>query len=286
MRNEDERLELILQVAKDLPQVVAVAMSGSRVNPNAPKDEFQDYDIVYVVNDKDSLLKDRTWLDRFGKRLIMQCPEEMSLFPPTLGQRFTFLMLFEEGDRIDLMLCPFSEVESVLKEEAMLSVLYDPCHIFPDVERPSDQAYWVKKPTREEFADCCNEFWWVTTYVVKGLARKELLYASDHLYENCQQELLRLLSWHAADSKNYAISVGKNYKYLPNYLTENEQELLLKIRDLSSEEKIWQALFETEAFFHQEALAFAAREGFFYDAQTAENVMAYARKWYLQTKED
>ncbi|WP_314828638.1 aminoglycoside 6-adenylyltransferase, partial [Streptococcus cristatus] len=41
MRTEPEMLDLILQTAKAL-QVEAVAMSGSRTNPNAPKDEFQD----------------------------------------------------------------------------------------------------------------------------------------------------------------------------------------------------------------------------------------------------
>ncbi|MCY7109227.1 aminoglycoside 6-adenylyltransferase, partial [Streptococcus oralis] len=46
MRTEPEMLDLILQTAKEL-QVNAVAMSGSRTNPKAPKDEFQDYDVVY-----------------------------------------------------------------------------------------------------------------------------------------------------------------------------------------------------------------------------------------------
>ncbi len=39
MRTESEMLDLILQTAKVL-KVDAVAMSGSRTNPDAPKDEF------------------------------------------------------------------------------------------------------------------------------------------------------------------------------------------------------------------------------------------------------
>ena len=50
MRAETEMLDLILQTAKTI-QVEAVVMSGSRTNQNAPKDEFQDYDVVYVVDD-------------------------------------------------------------------------------------------------------------------------------------------------------------------------------------------------------------------------------------------
>ena len=62
MRTEPEMLDLILQTAKVL-QVDAVAMSGSRTNPNAPKDEFQDYDVVYIVENLDALVADLSWLD-------------------------------------------------------------------------------------------------------------------------------------------------------------------------------------------------------------------------------
>ena len=69
MRTETEMFDVILQTAKVL-QVDAVAMSGSRTNPNAPKDEFQDYDVVYIVEDLDALVADLAWLEGFGKRMI------------------------------------------------------------------------------------------------------------------------------------------------------------------------------------------------------------------------
>ena len=71
MRTEPEILDLIFQTAKTL-QVEAIAMSGSRTNSQAPQDEFQDYDVVYVVDDLDNLTNDLSWLDQFGKRLIEQ----------------------------------------------------------------------------------------------------------------------------------------------------------------------------------------------------------------------
>jgi len=49
MRTDQEMLELILRTVKKL-QVDAVALSGSRTDTKAPKDEFQDYDLVYVVD--------------------------------------------------------------------------------------------------------------------------------------------------------------------------------------------------------------------------------------------
>lgn len=37
--------------------------------------------------------------------------------------------------------------------------------------------YHVRKPSAREYDDCCNEFWNVTPYVIKGLCRKEILFA-------------------------------------------------------------------------------------------------------------
>ena len=97
MRTDTEMMNLILQIAESL-QVEAVALSGSRANPRAPKDEFQDYDVVYIVDDLEYLISDLSWLDQYGNRLIEQ--------HNVLGHRRLYLMLFEDGNRIDLTLCP------------------------------------------------------------------------------------------------------------------------------------------------------------------------------------
>ena len=102
MRTETEMMNLILQIAESL-KVDAVALSGSRTDTKAPKDEFQDYDVVYVVDDLDTLTNDLSWLDQFGKRVIEQ--------EVTLGHRRLYLMLFEDGNRIDLTLCPTEYIQ-------------------------------------------------------------------------------------------------------------------------------------------------------------------------------
>ena len=48
MRSEQEMYDLIVRTAGNDDRVRAVIMNGSRANPNAPRDIFQDYDIVYV----------------------------------------------------------------------------------------------------------------------------------------------------------------------------------------------------------------------------------------------
>ena len=183
MRTETKILDLILQTAKTL-QVKAVAMSGSRTCPNVPKDEFQDYDVVYVVDDIENLTSNLSWLDQFGKRIIEQ---EVSF-----GHRRLYLMLFEDGNRIDLTLCPKDHIQEWVESEADFNVLEDPESLFEPYS-PSHQRYWTRLASAKDFEKSCNEFWWVSAYVVKGICRKQLIYATNHLYGICQQELLKIL---------------------------------------------------------------------------------------------
>ena len=172
MRTETEMFDVILQTAKAL-QVDAVAMSGSRTNPNAPKDEFQDYDVVYVVEDLDALVADLAWLDRFGKRMIEQ--------HVLLDHRRLYLMLFEDGNRIDLTLCPKEHIKEWVDSEADFTVLDDPQGLFAPYA-PTPKRYWTTPASATDFDKSCNEFWWVSAYVVKGIYRNHLVYATDHLY--------------------------------------------------------------------------------------------------------
>ena len=188
MRTETQMMGLILQIAESL-QVEAVALSGSRTSPHPQKDEFQDYDVVYIVDNLKDLISDLSWLDQFGRRIIEQ--------NVILGHRHLYLMLFEDGNRIDLTLCHKEHMQEWMASEAGFRVLKDEKDLF-EAYQPNAKRYWTAPPSEEEFAASCNEFWWVSAYVVKGIRRNQLIYATDHLYGICQQELLKVLAWQVA----------------------------------------------------------------------------------------
>ena len=267
MRAETEMLDVILQTAKTL-QVKAVAMSGSRACPKAPKDEFQDYDVVYIVDDFDNLTSDLSWLNQFGKRIIEQ---EVSL-----GNRRLYLMLFEDGNRIDLTLCPKEHIQEWVDSEAGFTVLEDPENLF-EPYFPNLERYWITPATETDFEKACNEFWWVSAYVVKGICRHQVIYATDHLYGICQQELLKVLAWQVASDKE-TVDVGKNYKYLFNYLPTEKEKEFSDLLDFSSIEKLTQSLYATMKLFHQEAQYLAQKMGFDYDKEVAEKIIEYAEE--------
>ena len=270
MRTETEMINLILQIAKKL-QVDAVALSGSRTNQKVQADEFQDYDLVYVVDNLDNLTSDLAWLDQFGNRLIEQ--------HNILGNRRLYLMLFEDGNRIDLTLCPKDHIQEWVESEADFTVLEDPKGLFAPYS-PNPQRFWIHPASNSDFEKTCNEFWWVSAYVVKGICRKQVIYATDHLYGICQQELLKILAWQVA-SDGGTVDIGKNYKYLFNYLPAEKEKEFSKLLDFSSLDKITQSLLATIELFHQEAQSLAQKMGFDYDKEVAEKMIEYAEERLL-----
>ena len=270
MRTETEMLDVILKTAKTL-QVKAVAVSGSRACPKAPKDEFQDYDVVYIVDDFDSLTSDLSCLNQFGKRIIEQ---EVSL-----GNRRLYLMLFEDGNRIDLTLCPKEHIQEWVDSEAGYTVLEDTENLF-EPYFPNPERYWITSATEMDFKNSCNEFWWVSAYVVKGICRNQVIYATDHLYGICQKELLKVLAWQVARDKG-TVDVGKNYKYLFNYLPTEKEKEFLDLLNFSSIEKLTQSLYATMKLFHREAQSLAQKMGFNYDKEVAEKMIEYAEERLL-----
>ena len=267
MKTESKMLGLIFQTAKVL-QIEAVAMSGSRTDPKAPKDEFQDYDVVYVVDDLDILTSNLAWLDQFGTRMIEQYN--------VLGNRRLYLMLFEDGNRIDLTLCPKDHIQEWVDSEADYTVLKDEKGLFESYTT-SPQRYWTDPASPIDFEKACNEFWWVSAYVVKGICRNQLIYAIDHLYGICQQELLKVLAWQVASDRG-TVDIGKNYKYLFNYLSAEKEKEFSNLLDFSCSDKVTQSLFATTQLFHREAQILANKMGLDYDKEVAERMIEYAEE--------
>ncbi|REE80219.1 aminoglycoside 6-adenylyltransferase [Paenibacillus taihuensis] len=265
MRTEQEMMNLLIGFAAADDRIRLVTLEGSRTNRNIPRDDFQDYDISYFVTDMESFKADDAWLYAFGKRIMMQKPEDMELFPPELGNWFSYLMLFEDGTKVDLTLIPLEEVEEYFeKSDGLVQLLLDKDSRVKDESTASDRQYWIKKPTAREFDDCCNEFWMVSTYVVKGLARREILFAIDHLHQIARPNLLRMMAWSIGEERGYTFSIGKNYKFIDRYLPEEDWDKLLSTFSQNGYPEMWQSLFTCYQLFRKYAKAVSDSFGYSY----------------------
>ncbi|KXZ22656.1 aminoglycoside adenylyltransferase [Bacillus nakamurai] len=264
MRSESEMMKIILDVAKKDERIRLVTLEGSRTNKHVPRDRFQDYDVSYFVTDMDSFTSDDGWLDQFGERMMMQKPEDMELFPPELGGWFSYLMLFKDEHKIDLTLIPVNQAEHYFEEsDGLAEVLLDKDDRIRRKIIAADEQYHIKKPTSREFDDCCNEFWMVSTYVIKGLMRNEILYALDHMNGILRPNVLRMIAWNIG-IENKSLSVGKNYKYIQKYMKAKDWETLLNTYVGNTYESVWKALFDCYDLFRTYSKSAASALGFKY----------------------
>ncbi|MFZ3577307.1 aminoglycoside 6-adenylyltransferase [Virgibacillus sp. DJP39] len=275
MRTTEEMMDLILTKAENDEKIRAVMMNGSRVNPNATKDRFQDFDIVYVVSDLESYTNDHAWIDYFGERIIMQMPDEMILPPASGNDKFVYLMLFEDGNRIDLTLVSIDLVGQVLEKDSLSEVLIDKDNLFKSLPPANDSDYLITKPTSKLFTDCCNEFWWVSTYVAKGLWREELSYTKYCMEVPVRNMLIRMLEWHIGTQTNFNVSSGKSGKLLEQYLSVEEWEKFVRTYPDGDYSNIWTALFTMCELFLEVSESVAVL--FNYKSFDAEGVYSYLR---------
>jgi aminoglycoside 6-adenylyltransferase len=246
-------------------EIRIVTLEGSRTNKNIPPDEFQDYDVSYFVTNMDVFKKSDDWLDYFGPRLMMQKPEAMELFSPELGNWFSYIIIFEDGTKMDLTLIPLDEYEDYFKNsDALVEVLLDKDNLIQEKMIPTDKMYHIKKPSEQSFDDCCNEFWMTATYVVKGLVRKELLFAADIMNSVFRPNVLTMLRWKVGIETNFSISVGKSDKFLQKYVSNATWETLLTTYNMSSYEGMWQSLYTSVALFRDTAHFIAKALGYSY----------------------
>ncbi|HGN4056884.1 TPA: aminoglycoside 6-adenylyltransferase [Streptococcus pyogenes] len=124
-----------------------------------------------------------------------------------------------------------------------------------------------------------NDVWDVTPYVIKGLCRKEILFAIDHFNQIVRHELLRMISWKVGIETGFKLSVGKNYKFIERYISEDLWEKLLSTYRMDSYENIWEALFLCHQLFRAVSGEVAERLHYAYP-EYDRNITKYTRDMY------
>ena len=266
MRSERQIMDTILSVVKSSDNIRAAYMNGSRTNPNVEKDELRDYDIVFSVNDVRRMINGRKWLKPFGDIAIMQEPDSVDMAwgeNAELNKSYTFLMLFRDHVRIDLHIERTDVTKVVYGSDSLTVPLYDKDGLLSPIPASNDSMYNVAKPTAEQFAGCCNEFYWCMNNVAKGIARRQLPYAMWMYNSVVHPMLIKLLSYRAAMENGFSISLGMSGKYLERYIPQFDFEVLTRTYAAGSYAALWMAIDAAMELFSRTAATVA--EGLDYD---------------------
>lgn len=274
MRTPEEMIGLVLSIAKEDERIRAVTMGGSRANKDCPADVYQDFDIAFYVDDVTPFWDNVEWIkEKFGMPSLMHKPESMELISPDKDGNYWYLMIFPDGNRIDLNVTP----EKYFDDGEPMLLLLDKDGTFPNIQIAED-FWYVKKPSAHIFADCCSEFHWCLNNVAKGIARDELPYAMEMMNHYVRDMLIIMLEWYVGTNHDFKVSPGKCGKYFKKYLPENIYERYKATYSNADYGNMWKAAFDMLYLFGDVARTVAAKLEFTYDESEEKGIENYMKQ--------
>ncbi len=284
MRTKEEMMDLFIDFANKEERVRAVLLEGSRADPSAPNDPYQDYDINLFVKETNSFINDQSWLTTFGTPLIIQEPEWVDTVTGFFDDRphdfdlfYSFMVIFDDGIRIDFCLIPTHNRSLMKKNDEPVIVLLDKDKVLPPYPEPSNRVYWVQKPSEGQFHGCCNNFWWCLNNAAKGIARDELPYAMEMLNHYVRDMLHKMAEWYLGVQTDFLVSAGKMGKYFKRYLPPEIYAQYAATYSGSDYQDVWKAVDAMCDLFHTLALTVAAHFGFTYRQQEEDGMRRYLK---------
>ena len=281
MRSDKEMMDLIISTAKNDPRVLAAYLKGSRANPAAPRDVYQDFDVMYVVRETGSFLEDPSWLSVFGTVLLKQEQDEDFGYGDRFGIRsryeesYSWLLIFDDGSRIDIGVETPACLAQGRNRNKLFLPLLDKTGCLPQLPAPSDRDYHVQPPAPGQFQGCCNEFFWSLCDVCKGIQRDELPFAMTTYHTRTRIMLEQMLVWYVGCRTGFSLSCGKLNKYLKKHLPEDWYSDYTQIYSGSDYPGFRKAVLAACGLFRKAALAVGAHLGYSYPQEAETGFFRY-----------
>ena len=278
MRTENEMMDLIIGTAKNDERIRAVVLNGSRADDFILyKDKYQDYDIVYLVTDFQYFVDNKNWVDIFGERIMLEMPTYMDVEPSNYNGYFNYQMLFTDGNRIDLTFASVDNLNELAEEDEVGRVLLGKDNRFVNVKYDNGKKYFVKKPSKKDFENKCNSFWWCTQNIGKGIKRKELPYVMK-MFNWVRGQLDDMISWYIGMCHDYKVISGKMGRYFEKYLDNNLWGKYVSTYPSGEYDEIWSSLFSMCDLFKQLAIKIADKYSYDYPYQDDKLMTEYLNR--------
>lgn len=152
----------------------------------------------------------------------------------------------------------------------------------------SDQDHWVKKPTKMQYLACCNEFWWCSNNLAKGLWREEIPYVQEMANFVVRKQVEKMLAWKIGAITDYKVSIGKSGKYMNRWLSTESYEKYLKTYFGGGVEDAWHSIMIMCDLFEETALEVAVKNDYIYnieEARAARGFLEHIRQLPKEAKE-
>jgi aminoglycoside 6-adenylyltransferase len=278
VKRDEILFDKIIKLATENVNVRVVEMNGSRANPYVSKDDFQDFDIVFYVQDVNMFKSDFDYEKIFGEVLVKQTADDQRDYNSASNQEYVYLIQFKDGSRLDLTLLDICHLDKYGIQDSLSKIILNKDGR-PIVSRGDESSYFVQPPEKKDFSFSVNEFFWVTPYVAKGLARNQIFYSLKHI-GILRTELERVLDWWIGMENNFEVSVGKAKSRYEKLLPQAWYEVYKKSYCDYQQENINKALYLMANLYDEVSNKLAKRFNFDYDINLKNEIIKFLSENY------
>jgi aminoglycoside 6-adenylyltransferase len=276
----------LIQWAEGRDAIRAMLLTSTRAVPvpNAPVDDFSDYDVVLFVDNIHPFHEQRSWLQDFGEVLVAYW-DPIYMDPDFGMEKFGNVTQYADGLKIDFTLCPLEMLRRIVQApslpaelDAGYRILLDKDNLTNGMKAPTYKAYIPIPPTNEVYQTMINDFFSDAPYVAKCLLRGELLPAKWCLDYDMKHVYLRpMLEWLTGLLHNWSLPTGWLGKGLKKKLPPEVWSQLEAAYAGAQIEANWEALFRTMALFRQVAMQVGKGLGYEYPLDLDRRVTAFVK---------
>jgi aminoglycoside 6-adenylyltransferase len=261
------------------PLVRAMILTSSRTRPDGPVDLLSDYDLILAVSDVRPFAFDTAWVLAYDQPMV-RWGDQSAMYDLVTYFRS---VLYQNAVKIDYTIWPVEALDCITADlqlpdelDAGYRVLLDKDQRRTRWNAPSYRAYIPARPTGEEYKALVEEFWWVTTYVAKGLWRDDLAFTKWVLDQDLKMEALRrMLEWSIEIEHDWSVKPGALGRGLKQLLPVEIWSEFASTYVRLEREQTWEALDRLIVLFRTVALEVGAALGYTYPQQVDDQVRAY-----------
>jgi aminoglycoside 6-adenylyltransferase len=143
---------------------------------------------------------------------------------------------------------------------------------------PTYTEYIIQKPTRDEYEELINDFWWDASYVPKYLWRDQLPFAK-YMFAQAVHDiyLRRIIEWYIGLQNDWSVDTGLGGRYFKRFL---EPEMWGRVESTYAGfglEENWEAFFNAVSLFCGPARTVGESLGYAYPVEMERRMVAYFR---------
>lgn len=268
-------IQNIVRWAKSEDAIKVLILQGSRAG-KMPADEFADYDISIFCKTPLPYTETEEWLALIGP--IWVCVKEKVSCD---GQVFpTRLVIFEGGIKVDFsffsLACLDRLVRGPLPEEYNrgCQVLLDKENLTQTIPKPDYKEPEAQKPSKREFLETIEEFWFEAYHVAIYLKREDLW--SVKFRSNAMHGfLLRMIEWESQARNGWHQTVPPIGKRMSSWVQPSVWQELQGVFAHFDVVDSWDALFHILILFRRLSVDLSHQLGFDYPEAMDKNISGF-----------